>query len=322
MKIHLSIDSRHRVKGFLSVLALLLFTLAYDVAPGAQAAPCCSGSALVPTLITTDSNAQVAFQAGQSAVVGNSQSDGSSIFNREGNAEHTTAFQLAGAYALSARWQIHASVPFNRRGRTLDEASGSHAGWGDSSAGVALEALQELRYNPYKPRVWIFADLTAPTGNSIYEATDNLKTEAHGRGAWAGTLGAMALKTWGSFDAYVLGEHRRNATQTVSMDGQNTRVTLGPTTAIDGGLGYSISGFRLGASLGPTWDGAVKTSAPSGEIVQARSKLSWSVGMQVAYTFLDTWAFSASYSDQTLVGPSYNAPLSRGFMTTLTKRFE
>ncbi|MBI3543740.1 MAG: hypothetical protein HY075_10755 [Deltaproteobacteria bacterium] len=292
-------------------MSVALAAIALAVASPALAAPCCSGSALMPALITTDSNAQLSARASQSTIVGSSHADGSSVFNRDGNDESATTFLMSGAYALDPRWQLHAEVPVSRRYRGIDATKLAHWGAGDVSVGTAFEAIQELRYNLYKPRVWIFGDLTAPTGRSIQESQSVLAADVHGRGAWGATLGALALKTWKSVDAYAMAQHRRYLPR--------GGLTLGPATALEAGAGYNLGDYRFGASLGPTWEGAV---AATGGVSSTEAKLVWTAGFQASTVLQELWSLTLSYADQTLLGPTYNSPLSRSATLMATRRFE
>jgi len=278
--------------------------------PHVFAAACCSGSALVPSLITTDSAAQFALRTSHAAVIGSSRSDGSSLFHRASNSETTETLTFSGAYALDPRWQIHGEVLLQHRARDLDSVHGKSSGFGDVSAGGAFEAVEELYYSVWKPRVWLFTDLSAPTGRAASQSREGLRSDVFGRGAWAATLGIFALKTWRAFDVFLLGEHRRYfLTREVT--------TPGPTTAFDIGVGYNVGDWRFGFSCGPLWD--VRVSADG---ATSTDSLVWNLGAQLSYAFGESWSMVASYNDQTLVGPTYNSPLLRSVGLLASLRFD
>ncbi|MEW6055737.1 MAG: hypothetical protein AB1540_03910 [Bdellovibrionota bacterium] len=279
------------------------------LSPLAHAAPCCSGTAVVPSLITSDASLQVSTRISQSGVVGNSREDGSSVFNREGNDESVTRVAVDLSYALDPRWQLHSGVPLNRRYRAIDARKSANWGIADLSLGAAFEAIEELSYHQVFPRTWIFADLIVPAGRAPDQSSDLLRSDVHGRGAWGGALGFFSQKSFKGFDAYLLGTHQRYLPQGSFSFGS---VFLG-----DIGLGYNPGQFRFGVSIGPQWEGT--DSDPNG-LTSQRSKLVWTSGVSMGASFQDAWSLVGSYADQTLFGPTYNSQLSRTFMITAMHR--
>lgn len=287
----------------------------------AWGAACCSGSANLPSLITSDSAYQMGFTAGSETVIGSSFSDGSSIFRREGNDESTLQFRFAAAHAVSPEFQIHAELPFSRTYRAIDSARSTHWGPGDLTLGAAYEVVQEFVYHPLRPRVWIFTDLTFPTGRSVYESTEPMLTDIHGRGAWAVSVGAFALKTWIPWEVHLMLQHRRSFSRFAQVLGTSTQVTLGPITAIEAGTGYHLGNFRLGAAVNPTWEEPTQLD-PAPSSTPGRTKLVWTVSLQASAALSDLWSVTATYADQTLLGPTYNATLARNLNLSVLYRMD
>ena len=312
-----------------SVLLAISTLLLYIGSANSHAAPCCSGSALIPSLITTDSKGQMSFRASQSAVIGNSLTDGSSVFRGDENHENTTSMMISAAYAVTPVLQFHIETGINNRYRSLENHQDHDLGWGDLSFGTTYEAVEQYRYSIWKPRVWIFLDITTPTGQSVYDRSqpqlDPLMTQVHGRGVWSLSFGAYALKTWQNWDAYFMAQHRRNLSRTVEVSGRKTSITLGATTALDSGFGYHWQlwtiGWRLGLSLGPQWEAGTKTKSEA-TMTEGSPRLLWNTAVQLSQSWTESWATTLAYADQTLLGPTYNAELSRAASLMVTHHFE
>jgi hypothetical protein len=85
--------------------------------------------------------------------------------------------------------------------------------------------------------------------------------------------------------------------------------------------GYSFGDWRIGLSLGPTWEQRTVGDYSSGG-TEGSDRLWWSLGAQASYMLGERWSFTASYSDQTILGPTYNAVLNRSAGLAAIHRFE
>ncbi len=283
------------------------------------AAPCCSGSVVAPSLITTDSKAQVLARATASSVVGRTRADGTAIFNRSDNNDESYLLDIAAAYALTPRIQVNASVPMSVRYRGVSTASETHGGLGDVSVGAAYELIQELYYNPYKPRVWIYSNVLFPTGRSIYNNPTMLGASAHGRGHLSASLGVFALKSWGRWDASFGAQHGRSLPAHHQIAQNTVRVQPGAVSTLSAAAGVSFGRYRLGLLVSPVWEQKTQSSLGLGENTD---KLWWVVGAQGSVLLGDVMSVIAAYNDQTLLGPTYGATLSRSGTLMAQYRFE
>jgi hypothetical protein len=304
----------------MNVLLWMIFMLSMSIAISttklAFGAACCTGAVVMPTLITNYGRGQVTVRTSGGRTIGRSRADGSAQFYREGNDESTSTTELSSAYALSDRWQLHGAIPANYRHRRIDSTAESHWGLGDVTAGLSFEALEEWDNHPLKPRAWLFFDVTAPTGRSIYDAPSPLATTSHGRGAWSGTIGTFILKVWSRWDAAFVAQHVRSLAASHTVNGLNKSVQFGPITALTAVGGYNMGPYRLGLTLGPTWEQATIIDNSRGG-----DKLWWSIGAQASRTMGPHWMISLSYNDQTVIGPTYNATLSRSAAVTIAYRY-
>lgn len=295
----------------------------------AFAAPCCTSNAVVPSLITTESVAQISTRVSNSHVVGHTLESGQAVFHNRRNVDSSAVLELAGAASLGEnlfkpkfhqypKWQAHFTLPFSYRVRRLENNDRSHGGLSDISFGLAYEALEEQGLDSMLPRLWVYLDTTMPTGKSADEAQrggDFLMGSSHGRGFWSMTAGVFALKDFRvvkeSFDASLLLLHREDMARKGFI-----RKAL---TSVNAALGWNSSWARLSAGIGPSFEN--RALLQSGRDETANALLRWDVFFLMAAQLSEDWNMNLSYLDQTLVGPTHNAELNRSLTLGLIKRF-
>jgi hypothetical protein len=298
-------------------IALLTLTLASGAsAPRAWAAACCGGSSAAPALITGDDRAQVSVTVSQGRVIGDAPPDGLPVFRANGDDEFTRLVRLEAATLITDRWQAGLGVPVVQKSTEKSGSSGrSAAGLGDLALSVGYEALPEWDYSPWRPRGYVFTQLTLPTGGSVY---DGAGWDARGRGFATWGIGALLLKGWGDWDATLIGEVHRSFARDIDDGAASIHPGWGGSGSLGGG--YSLRAFplRLGVSLGPIYEGPIAVSVGR----DSSSQLAWSASAQLAWLVTTDLSLSAVYTDQTLVGPASNSQLSRTLGLLLQKRWQ
>jgi hypothetical protein len=306
---------------------LFLVAAALALTSPARAAPCCGGSSTAPTILTGDDRAQFSASLAQSQIIGDVPAGGLPIFRADGDTEQAQTLRVEGAYLLSDRWQIGASVPYTRRSRSTPDLSSSSNGFGDLGLSGAYEILPEWEYSVWKPRGFVFVQTLIPTGGSIYEssfdATDPWGLDARGRGFYALGAGGVLLKSWGDWDVSLVGEVHRSFARTFSTsDGDlNLRPGWGGTASLAGGYSLTRIPVRFGVALSPAYEGSISASGVDGDSV-SDSQLVWNASAQVGWMFGHDATLSAVYTDQTLLGPASNVSLSRTLALYFQKRWE
>jgi len=290
---------------------LFLFINTVTISPSAASA-CCASSTAAPSLMTEDSKAQTTLSSSYSDTIGHSSDDGSSVFYNEERSDTVLRFRLSQTIALDDRWQISASTDLLRTEKKLSGARESTWAWGDTSLGASYEILPEYTYYPIRPRVFLSSATFLPTGRAADARSDRLGTNVSSNGAWGFAVSGHALKTWSRWDTSLTSQHVRYLSQTRTVGRNQVRFNPGALTTVDlaGGFHSAVFGLpsRFGLSVGPEWQAS------------AAPRLVWNVGGSVSVTPHQDWAASLNYNDQTLLGPTYNATLSRQATLRLTKR--
>ncbi len=303
-------------------MLVLLFLLIS--ASTANAAPCCGAGLATPSFITGDDSAQVSVSAAYGRVIGDAPSQGLAVFRADEDNETAQSFQLDGAVLLSDRWQLGGSVPLLRRARSTQSSQGASTGLGDLRFNAALEALPEWEYSLWKPRGYLFATATLPTGRSL---TDSLEypsqpwaLDSRGKGYYSLSSGGLLVKSWSHWDATLQVEAHRSFARTV----QEVTISPGWGGSLMLAVGYSPSfaPLRWGLSLAPAFEQGIHVETLGGPPSDSNPQLVWNTSMLLSWMLTRDATLSASYMDQTLLGPARNVSLSRTLSLMLQKRWE
>ncbi len=283
------------------------------------AAACCGSGNLFPALISGDERMQLTATTLLASVVGEASDVGAFVPRGAGDSETRQTLRLDFATLISDRWQLGVSVPVARRARSRNGSSAEALGLGDAGLMVGYEAVPLWSYSRWKPKVVAFASVTLPTGRAPFHSASLYQVDALGRGYWTLTLGALAQKTWGSWDAVLLGE----AHQPIARDWETSAGTLHLAPALGAsvsfGGGWSYEDFRFGLMLSAVFEGPVRTT---GLITAASSsQFSAPITAQLSYLAAETLSVGALYSDATLL-PSRGVPLSRSVSLLVQTRWD
>ncbi len=308
----------HRIPAILAIAGLHLAVRLYS-------APCCSVNAAAPSVISGDDSAQLTFSAGQSQIIGDVPAVGLPVFRDDNNREITQTLRLDGAILLSDRWQVGASVPLVRHELTTPDLNNAITSLGDIRFTAAYEILPEWSYSAWVPKGLLFTQLILPTGQSIYEADVPGLVDATGQGFYTLAVGALFLKTWSVWDAFAIPEIHYSLGRTFNNSQLGDTIAVGPGWGGSLALGLGLSpwhgNFRIGLRVEPEYGSAKTVTSSSGATLQS-NQLAWDTGLEASYLVSEDWSISASYTDQTLLGPAINTALSRTLAISVQHRWQ
>lgn len=255
----------------------------------AIASSCCAGSSAFPALISGDHAAQV-----------------SAAFNHRVPSTGTRTqpqAQVSAATLLSDRWQAGAAAT---AAQTL----------GDLKLNAAYEAWPEYTYSVWKPRGYVFAQLTAPTGTSPYSEPGLVSPLATGEGFWTASAGTLFLKQGSMWDASVSTELHASKSQGFdNPDFENLRVSQQWGAGASLGMGLSPGGgnLRLGVRGGLNYRAPFELRWLDGaQLTSPRWEVPFS--FEATYLLQNLWSVSASFGAPN----SFNQVLS----VSLQKRWD
>jgi hypothetical protein len=166
--------------------------------------------------------------------------------------------------------------------------------------------------------------LTIPIGVSKYESQDPFLTDITGNGFYTTALGAIIMKRWKNWDAFILPKAHYYFPRTFFSQGQTTLVYAGLGGSFGIGLGLSPGGsrFRIGLRVQAQKDPSVKTITPLSVSNGKNAISSCDTGIDLAYLLKETDTLMLSYTDQTLLGWPMNQNLNRSLTLSFQHRFE
>ena len=291
-------------------------------APTAWAAACCSGAGGLPTLITTDDRGQFSATLSSGALIGDALSPGElAVFRSPSDSTQTTSLGLgfARAWSPEVQWGAQVSVRrlvADRDGPTGPRASETLTALGDLQLSLAWEFLPELSFSRWRPRGFLWGGIILPTGRSPHELSPGTGNPdlSTGTGFFTPTVGLLLLKSGSSLDGSFAFEASVPFTRT--FEGGDGTVSPGASFRAQAGLGWSLSGLplRLGARLAPK----LRLAGSRGLL----SQLLWDSTLEAGGEIREGWAWQTAYTDQTLMGPAWNATLGRTLTLSLITRWE
>ncbi|NBT57714.1 hypothetical protein EBT16_02905 [bacterium] len=301
---------------------LLFFALLFHLQNFSPAAPCCGGTANIPSLISGDDSSQFTATFSSGRTVAEAPVDGGVKYRKDNDRESSQTLRLDGAMLLSDRTQASISLPFIRKSRSRGNTSSDSMGLGDVGLNLGYEALPEWSYNSWQPRALCFVSATLPTGRSLYDAKELYNVDSRGRGFWTLSSGVLFLKMLGNWDFSLLLEGHRSFSREIEND-------LGILKLIPGwggsgllalGVSPGAGDLRLGLSLSPSFEQATQTEGVfSGK---GESTKLWTAAAQISYLVDRAHSLSLVYSDQLAIQVSKNVPLNRTLALLFQTRWE
>jgi len=289
---------------FLLIFSFLLSAKAYSAA-------CCGGGFASPSLIAGDNKAQVTLGMSQAQIFSDVNSQG--IWSDRALSDKTSTFRIDAAHIFKDRWQWGLRVPLTQR----EIGSESSAGLGDVSSSLGYEYLPDWDYNPWRPKGLGYVQLTAPTSPSVFESPNNLGIGSRGRGFWSVGAGTLLTKGVANWDGYLNMETHYSFKKSVSNQQLQGQVKPGMGTSIDLGIGYNIDAWRFGGSVSSLYEAGIDVSGSQNS--QGSLQRSSSLSLQVSYLYNLSWAVTASYTDQSLLGSPWNTSISKTMLFQLQR---
>src|SRR5690606_9431328 len=124
-------------------------------------APCCNQAGGVSALITADEAAKISLAAGLGSFGSEAQASGE--ITERSSSETKQMLTLSYSRILSDRLQAGASLPLVHRMRTDAGQEYAATSIGDVKAVLGYEFLPEFQYSSWRPRGYLYAQMSFPT---------------------------------------------------------------------------------------------------------------------------------------------------------------
>ena len=302
-----------RRSSFYARLPLAFFFIQLGLIRHAAAAACCGGGFAAPAMIVGDDKAQVTGSFTHTKVI--SDVDSLGIWYPREQSEQSETFRLEAAHIAWDRFQFGASIPVVQRSGKGHQSTG----FGDISETAGFEALPEWDYNVWRPRGFVYLQLTNPSGRDVNESRAAFQLDARGRGFWSTAIGAILTKTYRDFDFFVNLDLHRSYDHHFATSQASGELHPGWGGNFSLGAGYNLQNWRFGSELTWTYEDPVRATGdlPSSGALQRFATASFAV----TYLFKGELSTNVIYSDQTWFGEPNNTTLGRSVSLNLQKRW-
>ncbi|NDD91122.1 hypothetical protein EBZ37_03455 [bacterium] len=283
-----------------------------------QAAPCCGGTSASPAWISGDDRVQAGFSISRSTVIGDAPEAGLPVFRSSSTSEATSTARVDLSALITDRIQASLLASITQKSLSTTTLNAKNTQLGDPTIGMAYEAWPEWNYSEWKPRGFLFGQLTLPLAKSIYDSTDATLSDATGSGFTRLSFGALLLKTREPWDFSLTPEIYRGLAR--RFNALSVDPGFGASALV--ALGYHLKAYpwRLGFRLQPVWNQGRRTESEGIDQV-ARSQWVWNTGLDLSILASSSLSVNLNYTDQTLFGPAINTTLSRTVALGIQRRW-
>jgi hypothetical protein len=243
--------------------------------------------------------------------------DEKGIWRRWDQHQKVQTLKLEGAHIIDDRWQAGISIPV----MTRQYAGSNYSGLGDITTSASYEYLSNWNYSEYQPRGIGFIQLMIPTGKSRAESELG-GLDSRGNGYWALGAGTMVTKSFNKWDVFAQAELHRSFQKKINTSLIQGTVQPGFGHSLGFGAGYNWQDYRTGVSAVQTQEDEAKINSDVTGFNMIQGLERW-MTFSASFSYLQDqeWAWSLTYSDQTLLGEPQNTSLGKTILLQLQKRW-
>ncbi len=242
--------------------------------------------------MTGGEKAQFSLSSVSQTSIGDAPESGPAVYRDPSDYERSDSFILNGSFLVADRVQVGGRVPWIH---STDRSS-----LGDIGATVGYELIPEKKYRQIPSKLFGYAVIQLPTGDSIYDNAGS-STQVTGTGFLSGGGGLSFLQRL--YKAWDLSGHVEMRKPFPRFD-RNPGVEF--TSSLGAGFQVIPNLIRIGMRVSPNQRLRTSTSP---------SSLVWDTSFD-GTVFLGSHVLRGAYVDQTLLGPAYNTTLTRSFLLT------
>jgi hypothetical protein len=316
---------QYKELGFSFICRFLPLILLYLSQNNAYSAACCARSSAAPFLILGDDQAQLNLGFSMGKVLAEPAEGGVPVWIDSNRSEVNQNYRIDGSILLTDRLQLGASANWAKHQISMDEVQDASSSIGDFRVSIGYEILPSWTYSSWRPQGYVFSVITVPTGTSSYELKNGTVAGVTGNGFYSTSFGSLWLKKWAELDVFFINEIHYSLPRSFRSSNGVLNVTPGYGGSAGVGVGYSprSGNLRIGFRIQPKYDQVQRVTT---SVIQGSKETSWAsscdAGLDLGYMVGDSNTILASYTDQTLFGPSANSNLSRIFGLSFQHRWE
>ncbi len=283
-------------------------------------ATCCGSSSGLPSLITGDIRTQMNLSITRSKLLGKQLSNLKEPIWTPSEESKTQTIFIQGSYLFDNYTQVGLGLPYFFKQNYEKSARKTNQSIGDIELQAAYEAFPEVFYSNWLPRVFLFTQLTIPTGFSLYENITYDTVEITGKGHASLSLGVLLLKTKSVTDFQLMAEIHKGLNRRFEKRKLHLNPGFGASALFSIGYSPGNNPWRWGISLSPHYESS-KILTFSNKTFKTDYEFYWDSTLSGSYLYSPYTSFNFAITDQTLLGPAHNTSLSRTFALNVQKRW-
>jgi hypothetical protein len=267
-------------------------------------AACCSSGAFTPSLLSPLEKAQIGTRLSAASVVGESTNQGDAVFFHDEESNRSVSQSFFAAYRIHHEWSLGLTSGWTSREKRFFDRKESSL----SPTDTYLSLTHEID-------AWwsLTASLLIPTAKSALESGRAMQSDAEGRGLWTPSLSVRHQDNKNFFDYSASLAVRWSAPGSFENP-QRGQVSVEPAAGFSaqtgGGYQWKWASLRTGVSVAVHGDqGWIERDRF--QTTRLKSKWVWDLSLEASAPLSDSFLLAAAYTDQTLLGPTQNASLSR-----------
>jgi hypothetical protein len=294
-----------------------LYSVFFIFFPAASswAASCCGSSQAFPTLLMGDEKVQTQISLSRSKITDEALGNGK--WMRRADQNQTETFKIESAFLVTDRWQMGIGIPFAQK---KDQTGSDSWKIADANLVLADETWPETTYSWWRPKGVSFIQITAPSGESLYDDSSNLFLDTRGRGLWSLGTGVAFVKRTPRWDFFAnLELHRSFERSSQDSRGETYRVVPGWGLSSNLGLGLSQGPLRYGSSVGFLYEDPLEIRGANSSSGTLQRNMS--LAASLSYMLSDEEGISFSWSNQALLGAPVNSSLAEAWALSYSHRW-
>ena len=300
-------------------LVILLFIALFSLDAGPlMAAACCGGSSVAPLIMSKEAQSIVSFSMVKDSITHNASSSGE--VQKKSSEFNTIIDQLniSGIYSLTPFIQIAGLVTYLNKYSQTTNFSESSSGIKNATLQMNYEFMPEYFYSLWRPRGFVFLNLTLPVGKSIYESSKAYQTDALSSGQYSSNFGVLFKKNWSEWDfsfatsiAHYFSRNFKQNSEIINVGG-NQQISCN----LEAGFSPNSGALRLGVSL----DFAYQSKKEISESSLTTKNYHLGLGLSGIYQF-SNFIIGINFLDQSYFSIAKNKALTKAIGIKLNKDF-
>lgn len=278
------------------------------------AASCCGGGSSSSMIITSDNRREISLGVSARTDIGQTDQNGWSTFNNDQIIDSRTNFNFQYGEQLSENFQMGIKTSIAEKHVKKSGKNEKNQGFTDLELQTTYEYLPEYTYHPYKPRGFLYAKLSIPLSNSIYDSQSTILSDVRGSGLYSTSFGNFFIK---KLDLFTL-KLGLELTRSFAKNFSKYKIYGFNRYTIPLGIAYAFNQSDFSIGFTNTFSYTDEKKFRGNNLSNSHFERFWDSNIFFNYSPNRQVIYGVSYSDSSVFGDSINSPLYRSVALNYT----